>query len=92
MKVASQRGAKKDFIDLYSLEQYGISVSSLISRLSDKFHGGTINYYHIVKSLVFFEDADQEPMPRMLHKVEWDSGKAHFIGLQKELLDCIADL
>lgn len=90
--AASQRGAKKDFIDLYALEQHGISVSTLISRLSDKFPGSSINYYHIVKSLVFFEDAEQEPMPRMLYAIEWNAVKDHFIRLQKPLLDCIANV
>lgn len=90
--AASQRGAKKDFIDLYTLEQHGISVTSLISRLSDKFPESSVNYYHIVKSLVFFEDAELEPMPRMLRSVEWDAVKNHFIRLQKPLLDYIANL
>jgi hypothetical protein len=90
--AASQRGAKKDFIDLYALEQHGISVSFLISRLSDKYPGSSINYYHIVKSLVFFEDADQEPMPRMLKSIVWNEVKEHFIRLQKPLLDFISDV
>lgn len=41
--AASQRGAKKDFIDLYALEQHGIPVTSLISRLSDKFPGSSVS-------------------------------------------------
>ncbi|MBY9078745.1 nucleotidyl transferase AbiEii/AbiGii toxin family protein [Paenibacillus sp. HN-1] len=89
--AASQRGAKKDFIDLYTLEQHGVPVTSLISRLADKFPGSSVNYYHIVKSLVFFEDADMEPMPRMLHSIEWGTIKDYFIRLQKPLLDFIAD-
>lgn len=59
--AASQRGAKKDFIDLYALEQHSVSIALLISLLVDKFSGSSINYYHIVKSLVFFEDAEMEP-------------------------------
>lgn len=90
--AASQRGAKKDFIDLYALEQHGCSVASLISRLADKFPGSSVNYYHIVKSLVFFEDAEVEPMPRMLQSMDWDEIKNYFIRLQKPLLDFIANL
>lgn len=86
------KSSKKDFIDLYALEQRGISVSFLISRLSDKYPGSSINYYHIVKSLVFFEDADQEPMPRMLQSIVWNEVKEHFIRLQKPLLDFISDV
>jgi len=63
--AASQRGARKDFIELYVIAQSGISLVSLIERLPDKFPNTSINYYHIVKSLVFFDDAEQEPMPRI---------------------------
>ncbi len=90
--AASQRGAKKDFIDLYALEQYGITVPMLLSRLSEKFPDKVINYYHIVKSLVFFDDAEQEPMPRMLRDLDWNEVKNYFKIQQKPLLDFIADL
>lgn len=87
--AASQRGAKKDFIDLYMIEQSGVSLTSLIKRLPDKFPNSSINFYHIIKSLVFFEDAEQEPMPRMLQTLEWNTVKTHFVQIQKQLLDSI---
>jgi hypothetical protein len=87
--AASQRGARKDFIDLYMIEKNGVSISSLIQRLPVKFPNTAINYYHIVKSLVFFDDAEQEPMPRMLHPLEWETVKNYFIQIQKQLLDSI---
>ena len=87
--AASQRGARKDFIDLYVIAQNGISLASLIERLPDKFPNTSINYYHIVKSLVFFDDAEQEPMPRMLQALEWNMVKDYFVRMQKSLLDSI---
>lgn len=77
---------------MYALEQHSIPVTSLISRLADKFPGSSVNYYHIVKSLVFFEDAEQESMPRMLRSVDWDVIEDYFIRLQKPLLSFIAGL
>jgi len=39
----------------------------------------------ILKSLVYFEDAEQDAMPRMIHKVQWNSVKQFFINEQKSL-------
>lgn len=88
--AASQRGARKDFIDLYFIAQYGgIPLTSLIRRLPEKFPDTSLNYYHIVKSLIYFDDAEKEPMPRMLKNVEWDTVKKYFIHIQKQLLDSL---
>jgi hypothetical protein len=88
--AASQRGAKKDFIDLYVIAQNAFSLASLIERLPEKFPDTSINYYHIVKSLIYFDDAEQEPMPRMLQAVDWTMVKDYFIRMQKPLLDSIS--
>lgn len=53
------KGAKKDFIVLYALEQHGVAVTSLIFRLPDKFSGSSVNYYHIVSS-VSYSDAHRD--------------------------------
>ncbi|UOF91679.1 nucleotidyl transferase AbiEii/AbiGii toxin family protein [Fodinisporobacter ferrooxydans] len=87
--AASQQGARKDFIDLYVIEQSGLSLTSLIRRLPEKFPNTSINYYHIVKSLVYFDDAEQEPMPRMLKPLEWTTVKEFFVRTQKQLLNSI---
>jgi hypothetical protein len=91
MKIiaASQRGAKKDFIDLYMIEQSGLTIASIIKNLPKKFPDTSINYYHIIKSLVYFDDAEQEPMPRMLLELEWNTIKDFFIQIQKPLLDSL---
>jgi len=61
----------------------------MLQCLSSKFPQRTINYYHIVESLVYFDDAEQEPMPRMLRPLEWQTAKNYFLSLQKELLNSI---
>jgi hypothetical protein len=38
------------------------------------------NEYHLLKSLVYFEDAEAEPMPRMLRDVSWDEVKNTIIA------------
>ena len=76
MKIdaASSRGSKKDFIDLYFLlEKY--SLVELIGFFEKKFSDIKYNKLHILKSLVYFSDAEAEPMPMMLKEVSWQKVK-----------------
>lgn len=41
---------------------------------------------HILKSLVYFEDAEKEPMPKMLVEVSWNEIKKFFKEEIKKLL------
>ena len=76
MKIdaASSRGSKKDFIDLYFLlGKY--SLKDLIAFFEKKFSAIKYNKMHILKSLVFFDDAQDEPMPIMLASCDWENVK-----------------
>jgi len=71
----SSRGSKKDFIDLFFLlRKY--SLEELLDFFEKKFKNIHYNKLHILKSLVYFETAESEPMPRMIQKVGWDEVKA----------------
>lgn len=65
------RGSRKDFVDLYFLFRQGISLESMFKMLRRRFHGIDYNEYHLMKSLVYFEDAESEPMPNMIREVTW---------------------
>ena len=70
----SSRGSKKDFIDLYVLlEKY--SFTELWSIFERKYAGIRYNKLHILKSLTYFETAEQEPMPFMLRDIPWQAVK-----------------
>lgn len=76
MKIdaASSRGSKKDFIDLYFLlKKY--SLDHLIAVFQKKYEGIGYNQLHILKSLVYFEDAEKEPMPKMIQETDWKKVK-----------------
>ena len=76
MKIdaASSRGSKKDFIDIYFLlKKY--SLAELIGVFEQKYKGITYNKLHILKSLVYFADADNEPMPVMIQRADWEEVK-----------------
>ncbi len=77
MKISaiSSRGSKKDFIDLYFLlEKYHIV--ELLGLFEQKHAGVTYNMLHILKSLDYFDSAEDDPMPIMLKPVEWPVVKA----------------
>jgi hypothetical protein len=70
----SSRGSKKDFIDLYFLlKKY--SLNEILEFFEKKYDQIQFNRLHILKSLIFFEDADKEPEPIMLKNISWDKIK-----------------
>jgi hypothetical protein len=55
-------------------------------RLIIKFPDAKINYYHIIKSFSYFDDAEKEPLPRMLIPLNWLELKSFFLEEQIRLL------
>ncbi|MBU3964219.1 nucleotidyl transferase AbiEii/AbiGii toxin family protein [Patescibacteria group bacterium] len=80
MKISaiSSRGSKKDFIDLYFICQQGISLKQALVLFEKKYKSIDYNMVHILKSLVFFDDAHNDPMPKMLVPVMWEQVKRFF--------------
>lgn len=58
----SQRGAKRDFFDLYFILQT-TPFWKIAENMIKRFEHDRINPLHIGKSLVFFDDAEQDPDP-----------------------------
>lgn len=79
----SQRGSKKDFIDLYFILQY-ITLASLFEKLDQKYGTNHYNAAHILKSLIYFEDAESQPMPRMHKRADWQTVKASITTAVKQ--------
>jgi hypothetical protein len=73
MKViaVAGRGSKKDFVDLYAYFETGASFGDLMAVVQQRYRNTEFNAMHLLRSLVYFDDAEAEPMPRMLAKVEW---------------------
>lgn len=74
MKLAAitGRGTRKDFIDLYFLLRE-FDLETMLRFYSEKFYDGSP--FLVLKSLAYFEDAEQEPDPFMIGKIEWQSVK-----------------
>ncbi|MGI9037374.1 MAG: nucleotidyl transferase AbiEii/AbiGii toxin family protein [Gemmatimonadota bacterium] len=71
------RGSRKDFVDLYFYLKSGATLSGVFTLLERNFTSLNYNEYHLLKSLAYFDDAELEPMPRMIRKVEWSEIRSH---------------
>jgi predicted nucleotidyltransferase component of viral defense system len=78
LQTIGARGNKKDFIDLYCLlDKY--SLSRLFKLMEKKYEKIEYSKTHIMKSLVYFKDAEQQPMPRMHKDISWEEVKNKII-------------
>lgn len=76
------RGAKKDFFDLYYIiNKNKIVVEDLAKGLVQKC-GNHINYVNIIMGLSYFEDAENEILPKTFVDYDWDKIKKFFITFQ----------
>lgn len=86
MKIAavSERGTKRDFIDLYFILQK-ITIGRALNFYDKKYKKLSSNLIHIKKSLVYFQDAEKDPMPKMFFPVSWEKVKDFFRKEVKKL-------
>ena len=85
MIAIAGRGSRKDFVDLFFYLRAGGTLQGALSLLHHRFQEVDFNTYHLLKSLVYFEDAEEEPMPKMIRLVEWDSVKEFLIAEVRQL-------
>ncbi|MEX0934973.1 MAG: nucleotidyl transferase AbiEii/AbiGii toxin family protein [Candidatus Paceibacterota bacterium] len=80
----SNRGKKKDFVDLYFLlKKY--SLKEILDFFEVRFQGIEYNRLHILKSLTYFEDAEDDPDPIMLIDVPWKEMKDLIVQKVKKM-------
>lgn len=89
MKVIaiSQRGTKRDFIDLYFVLQK-MPFHIIAEHMKKRFGKERINPIHIGKSLVYFSDAESNPEPEYVKgkEIKWDNIKKFFKGHAKQFV------
>jgi len=71
--AVSQRGTKKDFIDVNALATR-FSLAEMLDGYRRKF--GVTDVTRVLAGLCYFDDAEADPMPTMLEPMEWQSVKA----------------
>lgn len=73
----SQRGKKRDFFDLYWICQNVVSLHDSILKVRKQYSIHQ-NLIHILKSLVYFEDAESDPEPKIYFDADWKKVKKFF--------------
>jgi Nucleotidyl transferase AbiEii toxin, Type IV TA system len=87
----SQRGSRKDFVDLYFLGLAGVDLRQALDALSRKMPGVEHNRVHLARSLAYFADAEGEPEPRMLVPFRWSSARDYCLARSRDLLQEILE-
>jgi Nucleotidyl transferase AbiEii toxin, Type IV TA system len=93
MKLAAimSRGLKRDFVDVYVLVRQGLSLEQILDFYDKKYALLEQNVFGIIKSLNYFDDAENTEMPRMIAPISWSEVKRFFssesIRLAKKYLE-----
>jgi hypothetical protein len=83
-----QRGLRRDFIDLRCLlDALGLDIWTLWQRTQHKFGLREDSVYWLARGLAYFEDAEAEPEPKLLHPLRWADVRTFFQGESKKLLN-----
>jgi hypothetical protein len=80
----SQRAEKKDFFDFYEIIKL-FSSEKLKTSLLKKYGRKSLNCYHILKSLFYFEDAESSPDPVSINGTKWKMVKVKIKEFEKQL-------
>ena len=84
INALESRGTKRDFIDIYFLSRE-FTVESMINFYDQKYKCLEEHLYSIVKSLNYFADAEDDPIPQMLTEVSWEKVKRFFENTALEI-------
>jgi hypothetical protein len=78
LSAIASRGSRRDFVDLYvAAKAYGLG--EILEWFDKKYAATPHNRVHLLKSLTYFTDAENEPMPNMLAPLDWSAVKTFFI-------------
>ncbi|MBR6453743.1 MAG: nucleotidyl transferase AbiEii/AbiGii toxin family protein [Fibrobacter sp.] len=77
LSAITNRGTKKDFIDLYELLDH-FTLEQMFEFYREKYADAIP--FMTLKSLTWFEDAEDDPMPFMLRDYSWETVKAKIIA------------
>jgi predicted nucleotidyltransferase component of viral defense system len=86
LSAIASRGTKRDFVDLYVLAQhYGLD--QLLIWFQKKYVQTNYSMLHVLKSMAYFDEAEQDPMPDMLvSPLSWEDIRQFFAREAARLL------
>lgn len=77
LSAITNRGTRKDFVDFYFLLNL-FSFDELIDLYAKKYSDAQL--FTTLKSLTYFDDAEQDPMPLMLSSLSWEDVKSLIVA------------
>ncbi len=83
LSAIAQRGARKDFCDLYALGIKCFTLQEMLGFYQKKYSIRDIG--SVLYGLVYFDDAESERMPRMLWDVKW-------VEIKRTILDWVKNI
>ncbi len=85
MKIAAitNRGSKKDFFDLNKLLQL-FTLKQILGFYIEKFKDSSI--FYALKSLIYFNDAEEQESPLMFDDITWDQVKKNIVEANSDYL------
>lgn len=83
----SQRGRKRDFFDLYWYTTQKEPLIDVINRVAAQYPNLKHNFHHIIKSLIFFEEAEEDPDPQIFFDATWEDIKQYFLKIVPDIAD-----
>ncbi len=83
LSAVASRGSRKDFFDLHHLMSHFYPLEGCLRLYMEKYQNRDIG--HVIRSLVYFEDADGEPEVKMKRPVDWEDVKKDFEKWVKSL-------
>ena len=88
MKIVAiaNRGCRKDFLDLYKILRGDLPLERYLALLDRKYPRKALNHYQFLKSLVYFADAEKEPLPTLLEPIRWSEVKSFFVREARKIL------
>ena len=82
LSAIAQRGSRKDFVDTYALGIEYRPLREMIGLYRRKY--SVEDMVHVLYSLAYFDDAEQERMPKMVWKTDWRVIKETIQGWLRE--------
>jgi hypothetical protein len=78
MKLAAinSRGTRRDFVDVYCLRKI-VALDRLLELAARKYADRPSFLAVAARALAYFDDAEQQPMPRLLQPVRWSEVRAY---------------
>ncbi|OGR04438.1 MAG: hypothetical protein A2511_02025 [Deltaproteobacteria bacterium RIFOXYD12_FULL_50_9] len=83
LSAITNRGSRKNFIDLFFITRDHIPLNKCLTLFTQKYQQRDIG--HVLRSLVYFADADSEPEVKIQSEVNWPKIKKTFESEIKKL-------